>query len=100
MQLRDIDAWDNTEKRRQEMLESRQSKKRQLHAEAKEISEQFSEENKKLALKMNLEKVREVCAKFCFIYVFPDHASMPKLCNVSGSSEAKSSAKASREKAQ
>lgn len=57
MQLSDLDAWDDAERRRQELRSSQKSNRNMLHAEAKEISEQYSEENKKLVLKMNLEKV-------------------------------------------
>ena len=57
MQLSDLDAWDDAEKRRQALRSSHHAHRNMLHAEAKEISEQYSEENKKLTLKMNLEKV-------------------------------------------
>jgi hypothetical protein len=58
LQLSDLDAWDEAERRRLELRSSQASSRSQMQAQAKEISAQYSEENRKLVLKLNLEKVR------------------------------------------
>jgi hypothetical protein len=67
MKLHDLESWDEAERRRQEQKASQQSSRNMLHAQAKEISDQYSEENKKLTLKMNLEKVGVVLMYLCVV---------------------------------